>query len=65
MQIGTVVRYQYIYPDGMEIDWIGTVTEVKPPRAEDWRLFFRVQWNSGVLDWRLESDLEVICEWEV
>ena len=59
MQIGTVVRYQYIYPDGMEIDWIGTVTEVK---RRDRQLFFRVQWNSGVLDWRLESDLEVICE---
>ena len=62
MQIGTVVRYQYKYPDGMEIDWIGTVTEVKPPRAEDWRLFFRVQWSNGLWDWRTESDLEVICE---
>ena len=59
MQVGDLVRYQHKYPDGMEIDWIGTVTEVK---RRDRQLFFRVQWNSGVLDWRLESDLEVICK---
>lgn len=62
MQVGSVVRYQCRYPDGMEIDWVGIVTEVKPPRTKDWRLFFRVQWNSGVLDWRPERDLEVICK---
>jgi len=62
MQVGTVVRYQYKYPDGMEIDWLGVVTEIKQPTAEDWRLFFLVQWNSGVLDWRLESGLEVVCK---
>ena len=39
MQVGSVVRYQYKYPDVVEIDWVGIVTEVKPPRAEDYDFF--------------------------
>ena len=64
MQIGSLVRCQYKYPDGMEIDWIGIVAEIKPANelVEKSRLFYRVQWNSGVLDWRVESDLEAICK---
>ena len=62
MQVGSVVRYQYKYPDGMEIDWLGIVTEIKPPTAKDWRLFFRVQWNNGLWDWRTEWELEEICK---
>ena len=59
MQVGSLVRYQYKYPDGMEIDWVGIVTEV---RAMDWRLFFRVQWSNGMRQWKPERDLEVVCK---
>ncbi len=62
MQVGDLVRYQYKYPDGMEIDWVGIVTEAKPPTAKDWRLFFRVHWSNGMRQWRPERDLEVICK---
>ena len=61
MRIGSIVRCQYKYPDGVEIDWLGIV-EIKPPTAEDWRLFYRVQWNNGMRQWRPERDLEVICK---
>ena len=62
MTVGTVVRYQYKYPDGMEIDWLGVVTEIKPPTAKDWRIFYWVQWSNGLSDWRLPRELEVICK---
>ena len=62
MQVGSLVRYHCKYPDGIEIDWVGIVTEVKPPRPNDWRRFFHVQWNSGVLDWRLPRELELLCK---
>ena len=55
MQIGTVVRYQYKYPDGMEIDWIGTVLDFDCKNA-------LVQWSNGVRDWRFPRQLEVICK---
>ncbi len=62
MRIGSVVRYQYKYPDGMEIDWIGIVTERADSSAGFSATGFYVQWNNGVLDWRLPRELEVICE---
>jgi hypothetical protein len=62
MQVGSLVRYQYKYPDGMEVDWIGIVAKVGHPHPKDWRIFYWVQWSNGLSDWRAERDLEVICE---
>lgn len=65
MQVGSVVRYHYKYPDGMDIDWIGIVAEVGHPTPMDCleeRIFFRVQWSNGLWDWRRERELEVICK---
>ena len=62
MQVGSLVRYHYRYPDGMEVDWIGTVTKVGHPTPKDWRIFYWVQWSNGLSDWRHPLDLEVLCE---
>ena len=59
MQVGSVVRYQNKYPDGMDIDWIGMVIKIEPI---DGRPFLRVEWNNGLWDYRTKSELEVICE---
>ena len=59
MIVGNLVRYQYKFLNGEELVWIGIVTEIGHP---DGKLYFRVQWNHGVLDWRHPSDLEVLSE---
>jgi hypothetical protein len=59
MKIGTIVRYQYKYPDGMEMDWIGTVLDFDCKNV-------LVQWMSidacGLRQWRQPRELEVICK---
>ena len=58
MQIGTVVRYRYKYPDGMEIDWIGTVIDNTRVGGAP----ILVQYTNGMRHWKQPNDLEVICK---
>ena len=59
MQVGTLVRYQYKYPDGMEIDWIGVVIDNTRGTAAERIL---VQYSNGMRHWKQPNDLEVICK---
>ena len=58
MRIGSVVRYQYKYPDGMEIDWIGVVVDNNRVGVAP----ILVQYTNGMRHWKQPNDLEVICE---
>ena len=58
MRIGSVVRYQYKYPDGMEIDWIGVVIDNNRVGVAP----ILVQYANGMRHWKQPNDLEVICK---
>ena len=58
MRIGSIVRYQYKYPDGMKIDWIGVVVDNTRVGVAP----ILVQYSNGMRHWKQPNDLEVICE---
>ena len=58
MRIGTVVRYQYKYPDGMKIDWVGVVIDNNRVGVAP----ILVQYTNGMRHWNQPNDLEVICK---
>ena len=61
MQVGSLVRYQCKYPDGIEIDWLGIVIDSPADNPNK-----HSQWLSesacGLRQWRHTSVLEVICK---
>ena len=58
MQVGSLVRYRYKYPDGMEIDWIGVVIDNTRVGVAP----ILVQYSNGMRHWKPINELEVICK---